>query len=84
MFDSGQSHGHRFFRWFSWYDPGKSTKGEGLGIPGSFSTKDKFEMGLKEKAVGLENMKGGALSETGCCKKECVEGKERVEGDQKE
>lgn len=40
-------------------------------------------MGLKEKAVGLENMKGEALSETGYCKKECIEGKERVEGDRK-
>lgn len=34
-------------------------------------------MGLREKAVGLENSKGESLSETGCCTKECAEGKVR-------
>lgn len=35
-------------------------------------------MGLREKAVGLENTKGETVSETGYCRKECAEGKVRV------
>lgn len=40
-------------------------------------------MRLKEKAVGLENIKWETFLETGYCKKEYTEGKERVEGGQK-
>lgn len=39
-------------------------------------------MGLKEKGIGLENIKGETLLETGFCRKACTEGKERVEGGQ--
>lgn len=49
-----------------------------------FHERRKLEMGLKEKAVGLEDTKREALLETGYCKRECTEGKERVEGGQKE
>lgn len=49
-----------------------------------FTKKKKPEMGLKAKAIiGLENIKGETLLETGYCKKECTKGKERVEGGQK-
>lgn len=40
-------------------------------------------MGLREKAVRLESSKAGIRLETEYCKKECTEGKARVEGGQK-
>lgn len=39
-------------------------------------------MGLREKAVGFKNIKGEILVEIGYFKKECTEGKVRVEGGQ--
>lgn len=47
---------------------------------GCFSEKIGVEHGIREKATGLENIKGETLLETGCCKKEGTEGNERVEG----
>lgn len=39
-------------------------------------------MGFKEKAIGLENITGEIISETGPWKKECTEGREWVAGGQ--
>lgn len=63
--------------------PGRSKEGEDERYLVVFQKKIGVEHGIKEKATGLENIKGETLLETGYCKKECTEENERVEGGQK-